>query len=1048
MKKSFLNKLFVLIPVLLLILTLNGYSAHYEVIPQSNCPDDPTFGGTCNLSDVVVDDAPQCKTIEGVNVCIGSNELPYWRADYTYECGETNDFIKDFLDKANTTYCRGVEQCVMWEDITDKGGKVTCRDYFDVNQDGCDPNDMFGSPDRCFKSDCGDLFSRCDLQQVIDYDFDLTDQLNYRPVSYCDPVSGMCGTQNIPTQNTIDLAGYTFNCPDTVHKVCRQYVTKIKCPVKCSDGNWYECADNEDTVTCPDGEVKQCNDSVCMNANYCKEYAVEDVQTEKLKTYRAVRVVQEHIVPIGSHDDQIFASDPNCLLKDDDSSKFDYNRTYHCYGEDVRIYDDDGEAIANEDGCFANLSYERKEALNGTNDDNYYKSKSNCVYQGSYTKRGNATANIIFGWDADGGSKNCFIATGYSNNCVDYGEKSSWSDCKNHLNSDTRLINYITDYVLDSSVKSYRSVIGINSVSYGSEGDYAGCFGADNDDTDVKVTVSYKYEDLYNVYHCFDMNLPTNTTSNTTTQSAPTTLYEFITQDGICMFGYTYKGENHCETMGVVDPAQPSALEECRTSIITEEKKKNILMQALLDDGLTQLQDLEIQPTSSESMIIGSVCSNVSGQPIGVKFNANITATLSQTGIVSGSNGECLVPENCVPEVGVGSGECITFDTDMNNQKGVCSVYRLIYRCQVTEKKQVCVEEEEGQNCTSGIIPVSKGFKVEDKDFTASAINALALTQVMNEAKHIFNGQSMVCEDGYWDKFDQMSLMDYVKSKAMQVALSYVGGQISSALMSSAGYSAQTCAVKMINAAANFYAAQAGVNGKVMDKSSWTKRSDGSMYASEINQNGSYYINIDANGSIYGEVVNSSTGQITQVQTEGSTRNCFTSAMINAGISPQTASMLTDPVTQMIIGVTVDYLTSIQNCSTCDDEECAFTFNQYKSYQLYQSGNCHYVGSKCTKKIDLGVTEICLRHGFRYCCYDSPFARIIMEQAYKQLGKSWGSYGSPNCQGLTFDEFKQLDFSQMDLSELKVWLESKIKHQLSDSDVEALVNNAINRIDY
>ncbi len=141
---------------------------------------------------------------------------------------------------------------------------------------------------------------------------------------------------------------------------------------------------------------------------------------------------------------------------------------------------------------------------------------------------------------------------------------------------------------------------------------------------------------------------------------------------------------------------------------------------------------------------------------------------------------------------------------------------------------------------------------------------------------------------------------------------------------------------------------------------------------------------------------------------------------------------LNDPVISFSLSVAVDLIMSFDKCNSCSSESCATAHGEYKAYSLISNGLCHYVGSKCAWKIPLIG---CLRRAYRYCCYDSKFARILVEQAYKQLGYSWGSYGSPNCSQLTWDDLKNLDFSQMDFSELIKDIEAKANfHQLMDSD--------------
>lgn len=88
-----------------------------------------------------------------------------------------------------------------------------------------------------------------------------------------------------------------------------------------------------------------------------------------------------------------------------------------------------------------------------------------------------------------------------------------------------------------------------------------------------------------------------------------------------------------------------------------------------------------------------------------------------------------------------------------------------------------------------------------------------------------------------------------------------------------------------------------------------------------------------------------------------------------------------------------------------------------------QLKKCSYVGSYCASKT-LGV---CTVKKESYCCYDSPLARIVVEQGYKQLGKTQGTAKAPQCNGLTLAEMEKLDWDRIDLSE---WTGMLIEHNL------------------
>ncbi|MBO8143557.1 MAG: conjugal transfer protein TraN [Thermodesulfobacterium sp.] len=96
-----------------------------------------------------------------------------------------------------------------------------------------------------------------------------------------------------------------------------------------------------------------------------------------------------------------------------------------------------------------------------------------------------------------------------------------------------------------------------------------------------------------------------------------------------------------------------------------------------------------------------------------------------------------------------------------------------------------------------------------------------------------------------------------------------------------------------------------------------------------------------------------------------------------------------------------------------------------------ESGYCHYVGSKCIKKLPLVG---CVQKAKVYCCFNSKLARIIHEQGRPQLanfqGNLWGSAKHPICRGFTPEEFQALDFSKMDLSEYYADIERNMTENL------------------
>lgn len=96
---------------------------------------------------------------------------------------------------------------------------------------------------------------------------------------------------------------------------------------------------------------------------------------------------------------------------------------------------------------------------------------------------------------------------------------------------------------------------------------------------------------------------------------------------------------------------------------------------------------------------------------------------------------------------------------------------------------------------------------------------------------------------------------------------------------------------------------------------------------------------------------------------------------------------------------------------------------------------CHYVGSYC--KTD--ILGLCIETRKSYCCFNSPLARIVNEQARLQLARGWGSAKEPDCSGLSLQEMERLDWERIDLSEwLAILVQSGQYPSAADLTLEAL----------
>lgn len=129
-----------------------------------------------------------------------------------------------------------------------------------------------------------------------------------------------------------------------------------------------------------------------------------------------------------------------------------------------------------------------------------------------------------------------------------------------------------------------------------------------------------------------------------------------------------------------------------------------------------------------------------------------------------------------------------------------------------------------------------------------------------------------------------------------------------------------------------------------------------------------------------------------------------------AGLQGYTSALLNPTTIAIAVGMMVAMKVLFGN--GCDENDVqAAIFNE--------SGYCHYLGDICVKKFKfIG----CVQRAKRFCCFNSKMGRIVAEQGRPQLksfGPSggWGTPKNPNCRGFTPEEFQQLDFSKIDLTE-------------------------------
>ncbi|MEM2863619.1 MAG: conjugal transfer protein TraN [Ignisphaera sp.] len=149
--------------------------------------------------------------------------------------------------------------------------------------------------------------------------------------------------------------------------------------------------------------------------------------------------------------------------------------------------------------------------------------------------------------------------------------------------------------------------------------------------------------------------------------------------------------------------------------------------------------------------------------------------------------------------------------------------------------------------------------------------------------------------------------------------------------------------------------------------------------------------------------------------------------------------IISGPMAVVAIALAVIKLAMALFTPRCDQQD--ILTSTYK-----ESGYCHYVGSRCIKKI-LGK---CVQKSKVYCCFNSKLARIIHEQGRPQLvtfgpDGGWGSAKSPNCRGFTPEEFQAIDFGRIDFSEYIEDVQRSVRQNI-EPQLKSLFEGTMNQI--
>lgn len=147
------------------------------------------------------------------------------------------------------------------------------------------------------------------------------------------------------------------------------------------------------------------------------------------------------------------------------------------------------------------------------------------------------------------------------------------------------------------------------------------------------------------------------------------------------------------------------------------------------------------------------------------------------------------------------------------------------------------------------------------------------------------------------------------------------------------------------------------------------------------------------------------------------------------GLAGPAAAIMSTVMTAYAIYVLINVLADILFACTEEEQELMVK-KALKS--------THEIGTYCSSKF-LGK---CVTKKTSYCMFNSPLARILNEQARLQLNIGWGEPEYPQCQGITLEQFQNLDMDKVDLSE---WTGMLVASGMIDmeavTDIEALTGS-------
>lgn len=153
-----------------------------------------------------------------------------------------------------------------------------------------------------------------------------------------------------------------------------------------------------------------------------------------------------------------------------------------------------------------------------------------------------------------------------------------------------------------------------------------------------------------------------------------------------------------------------------------------------------------------------------------------------------------------------------------------------------------------------------------------------------------------------------------------------------------------------------------------------------------------------------------------------------TTGTVTSGLSSYAGALFNPTTIAIAVVVMVVMKVMFGNGCSLEDIETAMLAN---------SDYCHYLGTVCERRWKFVG---CVQRSKRFCCFNSKMARIVQEQGRPQLKAfgptgNWGTAKNPNCRGFTPQEFQQLDFSRIDLTEYFGDIQQNLSQKIQEAQM-------------